>query len=184
MKGEVRARMVAGTARLLAETGPPGASLGDVLAVADAPRGSTYHHFPGGKRELYRAALDLVSERALSELEAERGQPAVVVVRKFFAMWRTLLSDAELRIGCAVLSVAVAGEPDGVDYAGTIFRTWRQRLTDLLLAGGLPRKRATALAALTIAAAEGAVAMARAEHDFEAFDLVESQVVALARDER
>ena len=50
-RGEVRARMVGATVRLLAENGPPGASLRDVLESAQAPRGSTYHHFPGGKRE-------------------------------------------------------------------------------------------------------------------------------------
>ena len=52
-KGEVRARMVAGAVRLLAEHGPPGASFGDVLAATGSARGSTYHHFPGGKKEMY-----------------------------------------------------------------------------------------------------------------------------------
>jgi AcrR family transcriptional regulator len=174
--------MVGATVRLLAQNGPPGASLGDVLESAQAPRGSTYHHFPGGKRELYREALDLASRRALDALEPARGQPAAVVVRQFFSLWRSLLTRTELRAGCAVLAVAVASEePETVQHAGEIFRTWRTHLEGLFIEGGQSRPRARALAAVTLAAAEGAVALARAERDLAAFDLVARQVVALAR---
>jgi TetR/AcrR family transcriptional repressor of lmrAB and yxaGH operons len=170
-KGEVRARMVAGAVRLLAENGPPGASFGDVLENTGASRGSTYHHFPGGKRELYQAALDLASERALQALEPVRGKPADVVVRQFFAMWRSLLTRTELRAGCAVLAVAIAGEAPQT----------RAHLESMLVDGGLGRARARALAALTITSAEGAVAVSRAEQDLETFELVARQLIALAR---
>ena len=180
-KGEVRARMVAGTVRLLAENGPPGASFGDVLELTGASRGSTYHHFPGGKQELYEAALDLASARALEALEPVRGEPADVVVERFFAMWRHLLTATDLRAGCAVLAVAVAGEqPEVVEHAGEIFRGWRAHLESLFVDGGLTRERARSLSALTIAAAEGGVAVARAEHDLEPFELVAAQVIASA----
>ena len=120
-KGEVRARMVAGAVRLLAEHGPPGASFGDVLEATGASRGSTYHHFPGGKKEMYTAALDLASDRALTTIEDVRGQPARVVVERFVEMWRTLLTATDLRLGCAVLAVAVAGEDEQVvDHAGRL----------------------------------------------------------------
>jgi len=51
----------------------------------------------------------------------------------------------------------------------------------LFVDGGLTRAKAKALAALTIAAAEGAVAIARAEQDLEPFELVARQVMAAAR---
>ena len=177
-KGEVRARMVAGAVRLLAEHGPPGASFGDVLEATGASRGSTYHHFPGGKKEMYAAALDLASDRALTTLEEVRGQPARVVVERFVEMWRTLLIETDLRLGCAVLAVAVAGEDEQVvDHAGSIFRAWRERLASLLIDGGCPAAQAPALAALTIAAMEGAVAMARAEGDLAPFELTAGRLL-------
>jgi hypothetical protein len=81
-----------------------------------------------------------------------------------------------------VLAVAVASEePETVEHAGEIFRTWRTHLEGLFIEGGQSRPRARALAAVTLAAAEGAVALARAERDLAAFDLVARQVVALAR---
>jgi TetR/AcrR family transcriptional regulator, lmrAB and yxaGH operons repressor len=178
-KGEVRDRMVSGTVRLLAEHGPPGASFGDVLAESGAPRGSTYHHFPGGKRELYVAALDLASNRALAVIEEVRGRPARVVVERFVAMWRSLLTTTELRSGCAVLAVAVAGEDaQVVDHAGEVFRAWRAHLASLLVDGGYRPAEAYAVAALTIASMEGAVAIARAEGDLEPFELTARSLVA------
>jgi len=179
-KGEIRTRMVSSAARLLAENGPTGASVGDVLADSGAARGSTYHHFPGGKRELYVAALDLASDRAYAALEGVRGQPARAVLDEFFAMWRTLLTHTDLRLGCAVLAVAVAGDdPATVDHAGEIFRSWRGHLESLLLDAGTDPVRARALAAVAISAAEGAVAIARAEQSLEIFELVAAEVISM-----
>ena len=55
---EVREVMVAGAARLLAVRGLEGTSFAEVLAATGAPRGSTYHPFPGGKRELVSDAVE------------------------------------------------------------------------------------------------------------------------------
>ena len=180
-KGEVRSRMVAGAARLLAEHGPPGASVQDVLAETGSPRGSTYHHFPGGRDELYVAALDLASDRALRVLDEVRGRPAVEVLEGFVEMWRTLLTTQDLRLGCAVLAVAVADEDAGLRaHSGEIFRLWRGRLASLLVAGGCPRRQARPVAALAVATLEGAVAVARAEQDIRPFDLATRHLLATA----
>ena len=74
--------------RLLATKGVEGTSFAEVLEATDSPRGSVYHHFPGGKPELLHAALDLASERGLAAMEATRGQPLAVVIERFLALWR------------------------------------------------------------------------------------------------
>jgi len=63
---DVRTTMIDGAVRRLATHGVEGTSFAEVLAATGAPRGSVYHHFPGGKTELLHAALDLASERALA----------------------------------------------------------------------------------------------------------------------
>ena len=50
---------------LLAQKGVQGTSFMDVLEATGAPRGSLYHHFPGGKDELVLAAMDEASREAL-----------------------------------------------------------------------------------------------------------------------
>src|SRR5271168_3347953 len=124
-RGAVRTRMVAGAVRLLATKGVEGTSFAEVLEATDSPRGSLYHHFPGGKPELLHAALDLASERGLVAMEATRGQPATIVIERFLALWRSLLDYSRLSAGCAVVAVTVATSDENLlDHAGEIFRAW------------------------------------------------------------
>src|SRR5207302_10522551 len=113
-RNDVRTKMVEGAVRRLAINGAEGTSFAEVLAATGAPRGSIYHHFPGGKTELLHAALDLASERALAAMEATRGQPPAVVVARFLDLWRELLNRSKLSAGCAVLAGTVAAGGDGL----------------------------------------------------------------------
>ena len=49
--------------RLLAEKGYAGMELRDVAERGEAPRGSIYHHFPGGKAQLAAEAAELEGAR-------------------------------------------------------------------------------------------------------------------------
>ena len=51
-----RDRMVRSAAGLIARRGMNATSLSDVLTESGAPRGSVYHHFPDGKRQLAAAS--------------------------------------------------------------------------------------------------------------------------------
>ena len=180
-RGGVRARMVAGAVRLLATSGVEGTSFAEVLAATGSPRGSVYHHFPGGKPELLHAALDLASERGLAAMEATRGEPAVVVVQRFLSLWRELLERSHLTAGCAVVAVTVAaGDDDLLDHAGTIFRNWTNLLAELCVAGGIDREAARRLAVTVISATEGVVAVCRAERSLDPFEDVSTVLLSLA----
>lgn len=181
-RGAVRARMVEGAVRLLATRGVEGTSFAEVLEATGSPRGSVYHHFPGGKPELLHAALDLASERGLSAMEATRGQPSEVVIARFLALWRGLLDWSNLTAGCAVVAVTIAAKDDGLlDHAGTIFRTWTDLLTELCTAGGMDSGSARQLAVTVIAATEGAVALCRAERSKKPFEDVETVLLSVAK---
>jgi AcrR family transcriptional regulator len=174
--------MVEGAARLLATRGVEGTSFAEVLEATGSPRGSVYHHFPGGKPELLHAALDLASERGLAAMETTRGQLSEVVIERFLALWRGLLDWSRLTAGCAVVAVTVAAnDEDLLDHAGTIFRTWTELLTELCAAGGTETDSARQLAVTVIAATEGAVAMCRAERSKKPFEVVETVLLSLAR---
>jgi AcrR family transcriptional regulator len=166
--------MVLSAALLIRERGARATSIDDVLRHSGAPRGSVYHHFPGGREELLR--------------EATRFAGAVVTQRlgsfdAFLDGFRTALLEADFKPGCPVMAVAI--EDGGVqDEAGAVFRDWTAALTATFTADGIPAERAESLAVLAISAAEGALAMCRAQRDIGPLDRVRTELHDLLERER
>jgi TetR/AcrR family transcriptional regulator, lmrAB and yxaGH operons repressor len=179
MAKDVRARMVEAAVRLLATKGLEGTSFAEVLELSGAPRGSIYHHFPGGKDELVTEAVALARDRAMSYLEEQAGKSPREIAAAFLALWRTVLTRSDLGAGCAVLAVTVATDDEELlARTAEVFRGWRSRLAALLTDAGLSADEAARYAATLIASSEGAVVMARAEQSMEPFDLVAEQLLA------
>ena len=177
-RANVRSNMVNGAIRLLATEGVEGTSFKEVLALSDAPRGSVYHHFPGGKSELLHEALNRTSEFTLALLEPVRGQPAEVVLERFVELWRQLLQRSNLTAGCAIAAITVAGpETELLDHAGETFHVWTDRLAEFFAVGGMEEAAARQLSNLAIAATEGAVIMARAQRSMNPFEEVASALL-------
>jgi AcrR family transcriptional regulator len=174
--------MVVSAVDLLARRGLQATSFSEVLEQSGAPRGSVYHHFPGGKDQLIGSALDLAGEHAIELLNRKAGVPAEEMAAWFLHIWREVLVRSNLEAGCAVLAVTVAADsPDLRDRAAGVFRAWRRRLAELLEQGGLTVRDAERIAATLIASSEGAVALSRAEQSLEPFDLVAEQLLDQVR---
>src|SRR4029453_13029068 len=97
-----RRKMIESAAILLATRGLQGTAFSDVLERSGAPRGSVYHHFPGGKDQLVDAAIELAGDRALRVLDGVAGAPPREVTQFFLDLWRQVLVLSDLRAGCAV----------------------------------------------------------------------------------
>ncbi len=182
MAGGVRDRMVAGAVRLLARRGPHATSFSTVLAETGAPRGSIYHHFPGGKDELVVAAIAANERHALDLLDRDAGASAVEVAKSFLRAWRSLLTGTDFEAGCALVAVTVAAESVPVrERAADAFRAWHERLARALADGGLDPGTAQVTALLLLSASEGAVVISRAERDIRPFDTVAAELVEHVR---
>ena len=180
--GEVRQRMAESAAVLLAKQGVQATSFADVLERARAPRGSVYHHFPGGKDQLVAAALEVAGGRLRDLLDSWAGGSPTSVTSRFLDAWRLVLTRSDFGAGCAVVAVTVAADsPDLIAQAAAIFRDWRRRLAVLLESAGVPAATAGSFAATLVAASEGAVVLSRAERSMEPFDQVAAHLVEDAR---
>lgn len=183
MAGEIRQKMIERTAVLLAKKGLQGTSFTEVLEASGAPRGSLYHHFPGGKNELVLAAIGQAGATAMAVLDRLQGKPADEVASAFLGLWRLVLEKSAFGAGCAVAAVTVAADqPALVERASAVFHGWRTRLGELLATGGVPTARAPALAAMLISLSEGAVILARAEQSFAPFDLAADEQLRVIRE--
>ncbi len=182
MATDARERMIDGTVRLLAQRGLQATSFSEVLELTGAPRGSVYHHFPGGKDQLVRAAVEQAGGNALAVLDARSGATAEEITEYFLDMWRLVLSRSDFHAGCAVLAVTVeADSAELLDQASQVFRAWVYKLTELYAQGGLATDDAHAFATMLVASSEGAVVLSRSQRSMDPFELVAAQLTAQVR---
>jgi TetR/AcrR family transcriptional regulator, lmrAB and yxaGH operons repressor len=163
-----RVRLLNGARRLLAEKGYAGMELRDVAAVGEAPRGSIYHHFPGGKRQLAAeaATLEGVEIRELIERSlAEHGLKQTLA--RFGEIFRRRVADHPERLGCPVAAAALARpeDPALAAAATAAFRSWEEPIAAALEAEGVTAEQAETFAGLVVSTVEGALIRARAAGD-------------------
>ncbi|MPY77353.1 MAG: TetR family transcriptional regulator [Actinophytocola sp.] len=181
--GRTRQRMVDSAVTLLRERGASGVSIDAVLAHSGAPRGSVYHHFPGGRNELVLSAVRQAGNHIGRQINRRPtvGEPHVVL-DGFVDYWRRTLTDSGYRSGCPVVALAVdnRGElPEAADAVREIFWAWQEKLRELLIEAGLPTERSKRLAKVAVAAVEGAVVLCRAERSTEPLDVVIEELAPL-----
>ena len=173
-------------ALLVRERGARATSIDDVLAHSGAPRGSVYHHFPGGRDQLLLEATAYAGEYVGRRLELRDDDDPLAAFDAFIAGYRADLVGSGMRSGCPVLAVAIESrdEADGLqDTAGKAFALWQERLAENLVRAGIEAARATDLAVLAIAAVEGALVMSRAQRDIRPLDRVRDQLHRMLRAE-
>jgi AcrR family transcriptional regulator len=95
---------VAGAADMMSRRGLNATSVRELAKHAQAPLGSTYHYFPGGKYQLAAEAVRWADELATRTLLKELKAGPLAGLRAFLKMWRKILTDSEFRAGCPVLA--------------------------------------------------------------------------------
>lgn len=175
--------MVESAAVLLRERGVAGVTVDAVLAHSEAPRGSVYHHFPGGRDEILLAALDRAGEFISAKLHRALadGDPRGAV-QSFVRFWKRALTDSDFRAGCPAAAVVVDGRRDvegAAEAVHAIFERWHQDLTVLLASAGHDPQRAERLATLILAAIEGAIILCRATGEVRPLDDVAAELTLL-----
>lgn len=179
-----RQRMVLAAADMLRQRGLNATSVREVAKLAQAPLGSTYHYFPGGKPQLISEAVQLSGEQVARYLTRTFATGPRDGVLAFVALWRQLLQDKACRAGCPVMAVAAddsAAEGDAPMLAAVAvaITAWQQPLIASLQQAGLPATRAARLATLLIAAVEGAILLCRAQGHTTALDDVADELLTL-----
>jgi AcrR family transcriptional regulator len=167
MATESRASMIRSAAALFGSRGLCATSFADVLADSGAPRGSIYHHFPGGKRQLAEDAIAWTSAQVLAHLDACTADTAAGVLAWFVDLWRQSVQASGGSSGCPVAGIAIdVGDADDADLmaaARGAFAQWTDRLAGQLQAAGMPADRCGPVATTALAAMEGALILCRAE---------------------
>jgi AcrR family transcriptional regulator len=163
-----RERLLYGAGRLLAERGYAGMELRDVAERGEAPRGSIYHHFPGGKAQLAAEAAELDGVRIRTGIErslADRGLKETLAM--FGEIFRRRSAADPGLIGCPVAAAALARpeDPALAEAATAAFESWEGAIAAALEREGVTADRAAIFAGMVISTVEGALVRARAAGD-------------------
>jgi TetR/AcrR family transcriptional regulator, lmrAB and yxaGH operons repressor len=194
MGSDARDRMIASTTALIRARGVEATSLSDVLAHSGAPRGSIYHHFPGGKAQLVEEATRVAGGGFAEGMAAALAtDDPLTALRAFADGWRAVLRASDFQDGCPIAAVAVesggtgagaragAGVGDGALHAaGEAFAAWQDLLAAALQRRGVQPARAASLATLAVAAIEGAVILARAQRSEAPLERVADELLRVA----
>ena len=176
--------MLESAAQVLRERGAAAVTVDEVLARSGAPRGSVYHHFPGGRAQILREALEYAGREITASIDEAAGESAAALLRLFVQFWEQCLIDSDYQAGCPVLAAAVGSGEDEQQLsasAGAIFSRWREASRQAYLREGFEATDAAALADTTISAMEGAVVLCRSTRSLEPLHSVGQQMEFLIK---
>lgn len=167
---DTRDRLLAATNESFRRRGYNGTSMKDVTSAAQAPTGSLYHFFPGGKDDLAAAVITTsgAAYRELFEAIAHEAASPAAAVTDFFDGAAAVLEETDFIDPCPIGTVAreVASTNEALRRATEqVFASWIDAVTARLAAAGVAKQEAERLAAAIVAALEGGFVLARARRD-------------------
>jgi TetR/AcrR family transcriptional repressor of lmrAB and yxaGH operons len=167
-----RERMLEAAIDLLRGFGLSGAGINDIVRESGAPKGSVYHHFPGGKLQIVGESLAVYSGRveAFIDEALARGRTRPERVLALFEAFARRVEQSGCRRSCAIGTVSLdLGDGDEALHPllAQALQSWSRVIEHHVDLGEARRTRS--FAGFVLTAIEGAYVRARAEGSGQAF---------------
>jgi TetR/AcrR family transcriptional repressor of lmrAB and yxaGH operons len=172
---DAKSRFIKTAGTLFRKRGYHAVGLTEIIEAAQAPKGSFYHHFPGGKEELAEQAMVLASDYILNTIHlAFSNQPDFNAgARQLISTIAGWVENVAYEDACPVMAIGRGGgaETDRLRRAAAReFERWLSAAAQYAQAkgddAGTARRRALGL----LCAIEGAWDISRIARSREAFD--------------
>jgi TetR/AcrR family transcriptional repressor of lmrAB and yxaGH operons len=168
-KGEAtHTRIVHAALKLIQSQGLTGTGVNQILAAADAPRGSLYFHFPAGKEQLAGEAIGLASREIaamIASMFASHQSVGGAIVGVVDSIIRDL-EQTDYSTGCPVAAITL----DAASSSATLqkqcsdaYSHWQDLLCHQLELDGHTRGSAESLSVVVLSLIEGATVVSRAQ---------------------
>jgi TetR/AcrR family transcriptional regulator, lmrAB and yxaGH operons repressor len=178
---DTRARILSAALRLFRKRGYHGAGLNDILELANAPKGSLYHHFPDGKEEIGVAVVAEITHSILMLFASSRARTtAAVVLQAGEQMSHTIeRTNHELcTLFTAFLAERSTSPKLGLAVANA-YAEMTEAIQTRLLADGMKPRLAKDRATAVVMLLEGGAMIAQAQQSVAPFRLAVKQAAAL-----
>lgn len=183
---DTRERVIESAITLMRRSGYSGAGINEILHDSGAPKGSLYHFFPDGKRQIASEALAEYARRVLPlyEQALSGGGSAGERVRRLLALGAARLEQGAFRHSCAAGCVSLDLDDEMAPVRQAVAHFFEQAVACIARHfdfGDAARTRA--FAGLLMTTIEGAYVRGRAERSRAAFDEAAEWLAALAEHE-
>jgi AcrR family transcriptional regulator len=160
--------------------------LKQIVANANAPFGSVYHFFPGGKQQLGDEVIRRSGEMYMEIVAAvfDAAPDVLTGVEDAFAGAAEVLRVTDYVDACPIATVAleVASSNETLRLAtADVFDSWIARCTSIFTAAGIPEGKARELGIVLIELLEGGFLLSRASRTTESLEAAGAAAVALVR---
>ena len=182
MARDTKRRMIVTTSKLLQKQGFHGTGLNQILDEAEAPKGSMYFHFPGGKNQLAAEAIGASGTFIERLLRSHEAGSAVMALDSYLAGLGEWLQRTEFREGCPIATTALevgASTPEIGDACAAAFELLIDRVAQWLEADGFDADIAADRAFIVYSAIEGALTFAKAKRSVEPLDRLRAELPRL-----
>lgn len=181
---ETRKRLIRAAVTLYQAQGYHATGLAAILTHAGVPKGSLYHHFPGGKQDLTVATVDWVEAEVMTRIQraAEGNALAHQQVTRLFTDTAAWLETHEFTQNALLSLLAQEVDAQETTLRQRIAQAYRDittHLSETLEAGGAAQPEE--LATTVLAALDGCIARARAQRSAVGFHRSGEMLAALAR---
>ncbi len=183
MASTTKDRIIDSSAELFRRQGYASTGVKQIVATANAPFGSIYHFFPGGKEQLgvevIRSSGHLYIQ--LFATIAAQAPDVTTAVGEFFSGAAETLVDTDYADACPIATVAleVASTSEPLREAtAEVFESWIASATEYFAAAGIARLRARELAFSMLSLLEGAFVFCRAMRSIEPLQIAGASAVA------
>lgn len=169
-RSATRDRIITASSELMRRNGYAGTGVKAILTASDAPYGSLYHHFPGGKEEVGVETLRTGGRVYLALVEAYfvPGADLVATTRSFFEDAAAFVASTDYVDACPIATIAgeiaTTSEPMRA-AAAEAFASWLEVLEVAFVAEGIDAEGARALAVELFCLLEGAFLLSRTTRD-------------------
>ena len=182
MPFDTRARIVSATSELFRRQGMAGTGLKQITKTADAPFGSLYHFFPGGKaqlaEEVIRTSGKMYFDLVMQFFDACPDLPAGIETA--FKAAAELLVETDYADACPIATIAleVASTDETLRVAtADVFADWIDAGARRLADSGLPEASRRRLMIGIITSLEGAFILCRALRSTEPLEAASRTVL-------
>ncbi|MGW7522369.1 TetR/AcrR family transcriptional regulator [Streptomyces sp. NPDC054783] len=183
---ETRQRIVNAGTELFRRSGYTGTGMKQIAEAAEAPFGSIYHFFPGGKAQLGEEVIRTSGAVYLGLITAlmEPYEDRVAATADAFTAAAGTLAELDFADPCPIATVAmeVASTNDALRRATSeVFDSWIDHLAAYYAEGGISGPAARETASSVIALLEGAFMLGRAARSTEPVRAAGTAAAAIVR---